>query len=79
MLFKYSKTTSTKYLYLMVGKQYGSAVQRNQLKRWIRVLYKDLLKQQGALGLMVRPLKKGLSFHEARFCFDTLKTRLLDS
>ena len=63
----------------MVGKKYGTAVQRNILKRWIRVLYRDFIKKQGPLGLMVRPLKSKLSFHEARFCFDVLKAQLQDS
>ena len=76
MAFKYSNTTQDQYLYLMVGKKYGSAVQRNQLKRWIRIAYYKTLQKNPGLGLMVRPIKSQLDFEEVRLCFKNLTTQI---
>ena len=76
MVFKYSNTRQDQYLYLMVSKKYGGAVQRNQLKRWIRVLYKETIRVCPGLGLMVRPIKSQLTFNEVRACFEQLHGRV---
>ena len=61
----------------MVGKKYGSAVKRNQLKRWIRALYKETTRACPGLGLMVRPLKPQLTFNEVRVCFEQLHGQIV--
>ena len=76
MTFQYSYTTQDQYLYLMVGKKYGSAVRRNQLKRWIRIIYFEMLKKSPGLGLMVRPIKTPLDFQEVRLCFEKLMLQI---
>ena len=72
MAFKYSNTTKDQYLYLMVSKKYGNSIQRNQLKRWIRVAYHQVLPKYPNLGLMVRPIKSQLMFDDVRLCFQKL-------
>ena len=74
--FKYSNITKDQYLYLMVSKKYGSAVKRNQLKRWVRIAYHQTLQEYPFLGLMVRPTKPGLSFEDVRLCFQKLMVKL---
>ena len=76
MSFKYSKTKKDKYLYLMVSKKYGPAVQRNQLKRWVRILYHQTIKKHSGLGLMVRPTRSDLLFGEVCLCFKQLDLKL---
>ena len=76
MAFKYSYTTQDQYLYLMVNKKYGTAVKRNQLKRWIRLSYKDAKQHCPNLGLMVRPIKTSLIFDDVRLCFRELMLEL---
>ena len=79
MAFKYAHTTQDQYLYLMVGKKYGNAVQRNQLKRWIRAIYYKMLQKYPELGLMVRPIKPRLNFTEVQLCFQQLETTIQDT
>ena len=77
MSFKYSiNTKQDSYLYLMVSKKYGSAVKRNQLKRWVRVLYGRALQKHPDLGLMVRPLAHRLTFQDTQLCFQKLLFKL---
>ena len=77
MAFKYAHTTQDQYLYLMVGRKYGNAVQRNQLKRWVRILYHETIKKHPGLGLMVRPIKTQLTFREAKLCFQKLQEKVI--
>ena len=76
MAFKYSYTTQDEYPYLMVGKKYGNAVRRNQLKRWIRIIYSEMLKMSPGLGLMVRPINTQLGFKDVRLCFQKLMLQI---
>ena len=72
MAFQYSNTIKDKYLYLMVSKKYGNAVKRNQLKRWVRIIYRQALQKYPGLGLMVRPIKSELTFDDVRLSFQSL-------
>ena len=63
----------------MVSKKYGTAVQRNQLKRWVRILYHQTIKGHSGLGLMVRPTRPGLLFDEVSLCFKQLDLKLKDN
>ena len=76
MAFKYSNTTTDRYLYLMVGTKYGNAVKRNVLKRWIRIAYHRSLLECPNLGLMVRPIKTELVFKEVQLCFQKLMLQI---
>lgn len=76
MAFQYSNSTQDRYLYLMVSKKYGAAVQRNQLKRWLRELYHQTTQEHPGLGLMVRPIKSELTFAEVVLCFKQLCLKL---
>ena len=76
MAFKYSYTAQDQYLYLMVSKKYGNSVKRNQLKRWIRAAYCELLQKHPDLGLMVRPIKSHLLFKDIKLCFQKLILQL---
>ena len=76
MAFKYSNTTTDRYLYLMVGTKYGNAVKRNMLKRWIRIAYHQSLRECPNLGLMVRPIKTELAFEDVQLCFQKLMSQI---
>ena len=79
MAFKYSHTAQDQYLYLMVSKKYGNSVKRNQLKRWIRVAYYEMLQKHPDLGLMVRPIKSQLFFKDIKLCFQKLILQIEDT
>ena len=76
MAFQYSNTKKDEYLYLMVSKKYGNAVKRNQLKRWIRIIYYQTLQEYPGFGLMVRPIKSALTFDDVVLSFQNLILKL---
>ena len=76
MTFKYSNSTTDRYLYLMVGTKYGNAIKRNQLKRWVRITYHQTLLKYPNLGLMVRPINTELVFKDVQLCFQKLMLQL---
>ena len=74
--FQYSFCGGDQYLYLMVGKKYGNAVSRNKLKRRLRSMYSNLLKNQHGLGLMVRPMQKNILFKDIQQAFEQLALKI---
>ncbi len=71
--------TNDNYLYLMVNKQYGNAPSRNTFKRRAKSLFDHLRKQHVGLtfGLMIKPLKKNISYKELSNCFNNFNQTIL--
>jgi len=63
----------------MLTKKYGAAPSRNTFKRRARSLFYDLTQQHSGLsiGLMIKPLKKAVSYPELMACFVALSKKII--
>ncbi len=62
----------------MVNRQYGNAPSRNTFKRRVRFLFYDLKKKHTnlSIGLMVKPLKKNISYIDLQDSFMELNKKI---
>jgi len=72
LLFKYSQGSGP-FLGFMLSKKFGTAVKRNKFKNRCRFLYKQLLRENNSLALIVRPLEKNLTFKNIEEAFKDFK------
>jgi len=72
LLFKYSQGSGP-FIGFMLSKKFGSAVKRNRFKNQCRFLYRQLLRKNQSLGLIVRPLEKNLNFKAIKGAFKDFK------
>jgi len=63
----------------MLTKKYGNAPTRNVFKRRVRALFNNLTQQHSdlSLGVMIKPLKKGVSYQELVDCFADLNKKII--
>ena len=63
----------------MLTKKYGAAPSRNTFKRRARSLFYDLTQQHSgiSIGLMIKPLKKAVSYQELASCFVDLNKKII--
>ena len=75
LLFQYSKEVSP-FVGFMLSRKYGNAVKRNQFKNRCRFLYKNLLRKNAPISLIIKPLKNKLTFSCLKAAFGDLETRV---